>query len=353
MFCQSERTHGHNDSENRRHGRSSQDRLERSMRSQSANGWSMRGTSEGTAQGLGILSLGLGSTLLLAPEAAAQRVGLMKNRSTMLRMVGLRELVSGIGLLTQPNKPGWAWSRVAGDIMDLALIAKSFRSSTSRSNRQSLKTAGMVVAGVLVADYLCARSLSEHEQERQRSGAFSATDRSRSRSDRKHEVRESVIINRSPHELYEFWRDLSNLPRFMTHLRSVDEIDDRRSHWEIDAPAGMTATWEAEVTRDEPGRRIAWRTIEPADVQHQGEVTFGRTPGNRGTKVSVNLSYAPPAGNVGHFIAKLLGQDPAKKMRDDLQLLKRQLETGEIPTTAGQPAGRTQGETWLDRSVAV
>jgi uncharacterized membrane protein len=153
-------------------------------------------------------------------------------------------------------------------------------------------------------------------------------------------IKKSATINRSPEELYAFWRNFENLPRFMEHLESVRVLDDKRSHWVAKGPAGITVEWDAEIINEVPNEVIGWRSLENSQVDNAGSVRFERAPGNRGTVVEVTLNYAPPAGKVGAAIAKLLGEDPEQQISEDLQRFKQLMEAGEIPTTEGQPSGR-------------
>ena len=157
------------------------------------------------------------------------------------------------------------------------------------------------------------------------------------------EVRQSFTLNVPPEAAYAFWRKLSEFPRFMKHVESVTELDEKRSHWVVRAPAGRTVEWDAEIVEDVPGERLHWRTIGDADVRHGGQVEFRPATGNRGTVVEIHLSYEPPAGKAGAAVAKLFGEEPELQVREDLRRFKRLLETGEIPTTEGQPSGR-EGE---------
>jgi uncharacterized membrane protein len=156
---------------------------------------------------------------------------------------------------------------------------------------------------------------------------------------------ESFLINKSPEELYSFWRNFENFPQFMSHLESVQKIDDKRSHWVAKAPMiyGGSVEWDAEITADEPNSRIAWRAMPEGDVQHQGSVRFQRALGDRGTMVHVDLDYHPPAGQVGRWVAKLFGEEPEMQIRDDLRKVKRLMEVGEVPTIEGQPRGTCMG----------
>jgi len=151
-------------------------------------------------------------------------------------------------------------------------------------------------------------------------------------------VRRTISINKPAEEVYAFWRDFENLPRFMRHLESVT-TDGKRSHWVARAPAGRTIAWDAEVVEEKPGELIAWRSIEHADVRNEGTVHFERGPGGRGVTVRVSLTYAPPGGKFAAVIAKLFGEEPGQQVQDDLRSLKQLLEAGEVPTVAGQPRG--------------
>ncbi len=148
-----------------------------------------------------------------------------------------------------------------------------------------------------------------------------------------------ITINRPVEDIYRFWRNFENLPRFMRHLLSVTVFDARRSHWVARAPAGRTVEWDAEIVEEVVNERIAWRAVGDADVQHTGTVTFSPVPGDRGTEVRVMLHYAPPAGRLGAALAKLFGQEPAQQVAHDLTTFKQVMEAGERPSVAGQPRG--------------
>jgi len=158
-------------------------------------------------------------------------------------------------------------------------------------------------------------------------------------------VEQSFTVNKSPWELYQYWRDFTNLPQIMSHLESVDVIDEKRSHWVAKAPAiaGGKVEWDAEIINDEPNALIAWRSLENADVDNAGSVRFVPAPGDRGTEVKVVIDYIPPAGRVGKWVAKLFGEAPDQQIQEDLRKFKRVMETGEFATTKGQPRGNCSG----------
>lgn len=160
-------------------------------------------------------------------------------------------------------------------------------------------------------------------------------------------VASAFLINRPPEQLYTFWRNFENLPRIMDHLDSVKTFEDgRRSHWvaNLHSIAGKRFEWDAEITADEPNRRIAWRSSPGADVDHSGEVRFQKGLGDRGTEVHVEMNYLPPGGRVGQWIASLSGSNPKRVIREDLRNFKRLIELGEIPTIIGQPHGTCTGQ---------
>lgn len=162
-------------------------------------------------------------------------------------------------------------------------------------------------------------------------------------ADRGIRVEKSITINKSPEELYRFWRRFENLPRFMNHLESVTTTGEGRSHWIAKAPAGTTVEWDAEVYNEKENELIAWRSLDGADVDNAGSVRFEPATGGRGTTVRVTLRYDPPGGAIGSLVARLFGENPEQQIEEDLRRFKQVMETGEISTTTGQPSGRSAG----------
>ena len=140
-------------------------------------------------------------------------------------------------------------------------------------------------------------------------------------------VEKTVLINATPEELYEFWRNFENLPRFMDHLESVDVLDRTRSRWVAKGPANIDAAWEAEIVNEIPNELIGWRSVDGSRVDNAGSVHFDRARGGRGTKVKVVLRYDPPAGKLGAAFAKMFGEDPAVQVEEDLERLKQLIES--------------------------
>jgi uncharacterized membrane protein len=154
-------------------------------------------------------------------------------------------------------------------------------------------------------------------------------------------VEKSVTINKSPEELYRFWRNFENLPRFMNHLESVKQTGEGRSHWVAKAPAGKTVEWDAEVYNEKENELIAWRSLEGSDVDNAGSVRFEPATDGSSTIVRVTLKYDPPGGVIGSMIAKLFGEEPSQQIEEDLHRFKQVMETGGTPTTEGQSSGRS------------
>jgi uncharacterized membrane protein len=153
------------------------------------------------------------------------------------------------------------------------------------------------------------------------------------------QIQTIMTILRNPDELFEQWRDLSSLPRFMKHVVSVTPIDPQRTHWVVRAPAGRTVEWDAEIINEIPNELISWRSTENADVQNAGSVTFRPAPEGRGTEVHVTFTYNPPGGRPAAWLAKMFGEEPEIQAREDLRRFKQLMEAGEIPTNEMRPGG--------------
>lgn len=302
-------------------------------RGQEQSQWSNRAgafNAEKVAKGLGWFSIGLGLTELIAPRAIAKIVGSRnKNQTGLIRAYGVREIAAGVGVLSMTQRSPWLWARVAGDILDLTSLGRVARSK--RSNK-SLAMVGIAsVAGVTALDIASAAQLARRE----RSLIFARAEG-------------NMIVDRSPEECYQFWRNLENLPRFMYYLDTVRPTGDRTSHWIAKGPVGTSIEWDSEIVSDVANRRLAWRSQEGSDVWHTGAVDFERAPGGRGTIVRVQIDYGHPFRGL-EGIGTLLGKDPEQLIRKELRRFKQVLETGEVITTEGQSSGRASGQTWLDK----
>ncbi|MGI8991867.1 MAG: SRPBCC family protein [Bryobacteraceae bacterium] len=156
-------------------------------------------------------------------------------------------------------------------------------------------------------------------------------------------VDRAVTVDKPRPAVFQFWRDLANLPQFMDHLESVKVTGSNRSHWIAKAPAGRTMEWDAEIVNEIENELIGWRSLPGADVDNAGSVRFADAAGGRGTEVRVSLQYNPPAGVLGAMFAKLFGEEPGQQIDNDLRRFKRMLETGELPTSA-HTSGRAADE---------
>lgn len=270
---------------------------------------------------LGWFSVGLGLAELLAPRAVGRAIG-VGDHPAIMRMVGVREIVTGLGMLSERAPGTWAWARVAGDAMDLALLGAAASSPDADPRRIAATTAG--VLGVTALDVYSGQRLTATQSAEAPAIA----------------VTQTITINVTPAELYGFWKNVENLPLFMEHLESVSNVSERISHWVAKAPAGASVEWDAEIVDDRPQRRLGWRTLPNSQVTHEGMVSFEPAIAGRGTVVRVEMLYVPPAGKVGVWIARLFGEEPALQVGDDLRRLKQLLETGEVATTRGQPTGK-------------
>ena len=147
------------------------------------------------------------------------------------------------------------------------------------------------------------------------------------------------LVNASPEQAYNLWRNFAGLPRFMVHLKSVRELDGNRSEWVALGPGQREVRWNAEITEDTKNQRISWRALPGSDVQTSGSVEFRADPQGRGTFVRANVQYAVPGGPLATGLAALFGKHPEFVVREDLRRFKQLLETGEVPTTRGQTHG--------------
>jgi uncharacterized membrane protein len=251
-------------------------------------------TGEMLSKGLGVFSLGLGLAELTAPRAIARLIGVDDRAATpiILRALGAREVAHGIGIFARPRS---IWTRVVGDLIDVAYVGLQFRNR--RNSRTRLWATVGALLGVGALDLLATIRTVR--------GQFGEP------------ITSSMTINRSPDEVYARWRDFSRLPDFMRYLDSVMILDDRRSHWVANTPIGRVE-WDAEITGDLPGRSIAWRSVTKG-MPLRGRVTFAAAPAGRGTEVCVEIQSAP--------FTKMFTR---AEVNGDLRRFKQVLETGEV-----------------------
>jgi uncharacterized membrane protein len=158
------------------------------------------------------------------------------------------------------------------------------------------------------------------------------------------QVEETITVRKAPQEVYALWRNLENLPRFMSHLESVSAAHDHKSHWVAKIPAPFRLEWDADIIDDQENKRISWRSLPGSTIYHTGSVFFHSVPARNSTEVKVIFSYCPPGGSAGAAVAKLFETLTEQQIREDLRGFKAIVETGEKATTAGQPSGRGKGK---------
>lgn len=296
----------------------------------------------GRANVLGWFSIGLGLAEIFAPRRLARTIGVRDNERTETTMMalGLREVLSGVGILTQPDPSRWVWARVAGDLIDLALLGGSTRADRDRSLGATAALAGVTLVDALTAVQLSRDGAGRARAERRHAGV---------REDHGVRVAKAITVDCTPEQAYRLWRDLGNLPRFMVHLESV-EATGRGARFKLKGPGGTHLEWDAELSVDEPSRRLGWRSVAGASVMNEGLVSFERAPGGRGTEVRLELRYEPPMGGVGTALAKLFKALPSLKIENDLRRFKQLVELGELAHSdasvhPGPHPARPPGET--------
>ena len=271
---------------------------------------------------LGYFSLGLGLAEVLAPNAVARIIGVKEpdetHRRTM-QLMGLREISSGMAILTSQTPAKAVWSRVAGDAIDLALLGKTLANPDNDRGRTIFATAN--VLAVTALDVMCARELSAQPKR---------TPQQRAAKQGNILTKRSITVGKPVEEVYAFWRNFENFPQFMRHLVSVTDIGGNRSHWVAKGPAGREFQWEAVITEERENELISWKSTEGADVSNRGTVSFRPAPGGRGTEVRVELQYDPPGGKLGSKVAMLWREEPGQQVADDLRHFKQVMELGEI-----------------------
>ena len=269
---------------------------------------------------LGWFSAGLGVPQVSTPGGFARAIGVgdgPRQRAATV-FVGMREVAAAAGLLWQGN-PMWLWGRVAGDLMDLSMLTRALKNHDGKGTIRTVAAAA-AVAGITGFDLYAAIS---------RTGRKSMVD-----------LTATTTITRSRQEVYDQWRHLDRLPIFMTHVDSVSMTGQRTSHWRASAPFGRTVEWDAEITEDVPGERIAWRSINGGLVRNEGEVRFTPAPTGKDTEVHVRMRYSMPAGKAGESVARYFGEDPDQALGDDLRRFKQVAETGEVVRSEGAPGGK-------------
>ncbi|MEE6177149.1 SRPBCC family protein [Mycobacterium sp. 050134] len=274
-------------------------------------------------------SFGLGLGELLAPGKVAAVAGVDETARSrrVIRALGARECGHGAALLAGPAR--LVWTRVAGDVLDTALLLAGVAARGPGRRRRGVITAA-ALSGIGALD-LCAALRTTRGDGRHAGGS------------RHRMVRAAVTVRKPPEAVYRFWSDVQNLPTFMHHLKSVTANGDGRSHWVANAPAGQSVEWDAQTTEDEPGKRIAWQSLPGSVVENGGSVEFASTPDGRSTEVRVTIGYHLPGGALGKAALTLFGESPDQQVNDDLRRFKQILETGQVMRSAGSPEGAAAG----------
>jgi uncharacterized membrane protein len=271
---------------------------------------------------LGYFAIGLGLAEVLAPKVMARVIGVKEpdeEHTRTMQLMGLREIGSGVAILTSQQPAKAVWARVAGDALDLALLGKTLANPDNDRGRTLFATAN--VLAVTALDVMAARELSAQPKN---------TPQQRAAKKGNILTKRGITVGKPVAEVYAFWRNFENFPQFMRHLVSVTDIGDNRSHWVAKGPAGREFQWEAVITEERENELISWKSTEGADVGNRGTVTFRPAPGGRGTEVRVALQYDPPGGKLGSKLAMLWREEPGQQVADDLRHFKQVMELGEI-----------------------
>jgi uncharacterized membrane protein len=281
--------------------------------------WSGAPGSDPLTSFLGWFSVGLGAVQLLAPGTVARAIGVRPTPlwRGVLQFCGVRELANGAGILANPTSKEWVGMRVGGDALDLATLGVALTQS-ERPARTLAATA--LVLGATVLDLFGTERLAERRASPTPEYARAAEPL----------VLRSITVARPATEVYAFWKDFTNFPRFMRHVESVERLDGGRSRWRATGPAGTQAEWVSEIVDDRENELIAWQTVGDSELYHTGKVTFRPGPRGEGTTVTVEMQYAPPGGRVGAALLKLFRKEPGQQVSDDLRRFKQVMEIGEV-----------------------
>ncbi len=288
-------------------------------------------TTSALVKALSGASFGLGLSELVGPGKVAAVAGVDDTGRSrrVIRALGVRECGHGAALLGGPDT--LVWTRVAGDVLDMALLLAGV-AARGRGRRRRGTISAVVLTGIAGLDlYTALRTTGNGGGRHGRH-----VDRTRHRT-----LRAAVTVRRPPEDVYRFWRDLENLPSFMYHLRSVTAGTDGRSHWVVNAPAGQSVQWDAQITEDDPDKRIAWQSLPGSAIENGGSVEFTPTTAGDGTEVRVRIGYHIPGGVLGKAVATLFGESPEQQVNDDLRRFKQIMETGQVLRSDGSPEGTT------------
>lgn len=232
---------------------------------------------------------------------------------------------SRAGSINMSDSERWVSAILGGSMVALGLRRRGFG---------RLLTMGAGVA-------MLARARSGHSMVYERAGLSSAGIDAGSGFT----IERSVTVNRPIDEVYSYWRDFENLPKFMDHLDAVVLLGNGRSHWDMRGPGDLKVEWDAEIVEDRRNELISWRSLPGSQVEHSGSVHFAYAPGGKGTEVRLKMRYVPPGGAAGFAITKFLNKMTEQQVAEDLRRFKELLEAGVVPTTEGQAHGGPKSET--------
>ena len=266
------------------------------------------------------IGAGIGIAELLMPRAVAKTTGLPP---PFVRALGMRELLVSAGVLLRPRQPAWRWSRIAGDLLDLSLLAWAGRRTPN--GRLALITA--LFAGMTSLDVL---ATCDRRGQSARQGHLPNSIR----------IHKSLYIQRPPEACYGFWRNFENFPQFMRDVESVQVVDATRTHWRLRTLQGKPVEWTVELFSDIPSQQLGWRTIADAPIAHSGVVKFLPAYGHSSTRLEIDILYKTPTAQSMDMSSMPFTEEPSRQWDDDLRRFKQLLETGEIATTLGQSSGR-------------
>ncbi len=289
-----------------------------------------QGRAGALARGLGWFSIGLGIAEIVAPHAITRALGLRRQEGLM-RAYGLREIGTGVGILMAEDPAPWIWGRVGGDALDLATVAGGLGSS----KRGRALLALVALGGVTAVDVACGRQLGQARERTDSDGRVAGAPGDAPEAER------SITIGKAAQELYERWRHPGTLAQVMAPFAAVRAAEGGTMQWQVAGPLGHSLDWETETAGDQPGVATGWRSLPGARVPSEGSIRFRPATGGRGTVATLRVRFDPPGGLIGDAAAKLLGGlVPATIADTALRRFKSLVETGEIPTTEGQPAAR-------------
>ena len=282
-------------------------------------GWSGARDPDSFSKFLGWFSVGIGTLGLLAPRVVARAIGVQPTPmwNGVLRFFGARELANGAGVLANPKSKEWVGMRVGGDALDLATLGVAL-TQTKRPSRTLAATA--FVLGATALDLVGTERVAERRKAPTREYARYGEP----------VVLRSITVGRPVNDVYAYWKDFTNFPRFMRHVESIESLGDGRSRWRATGPAGTRAEWISEIVADRPNELIAWQTAADSELYHSGKVTFRAAPRGEGTVVTVEMQYAPPGGQIGAALLKLFRKEPGQQVIDDLRRFKQVMEIGEV-----------------------